>query len=100
MNLIEHATHAENTIAQLTSRIDTLAAELTAAKAAFDEKAAYQAAMESRVSAVLQSGDPLQYEALARDFLTPAEAKARQEKLAQLESLKAQAAALELELTV
>ena len=109
MNLLDHAQHAVTTIGQLTDRINTLAAEhasalaakdseLTTTKAAFAELSAYKDAMVSQVSTVLQSGDPLQYEALARDFLTPAEEKARQEKLAQLEALKAQAAALEAEL--
>jgi precorrin-4 methylase len=92
-----------------TERINTLAAEHASAIAAkdselatirsqFAELSAYKDAMVARVSAVLQSGDPAQYEALARDFLTPAEEKVRQEKLAQLEALKAQAAALEAEL--
>jgi hypothetical protein len=109
MNLIEHATHTQNTLDQLTTRINTLAAEhtaalaakdseLTATKAAFAELSAYKDAMVARVSAVLQSGEPAQYEALARDFLTPAQEKERQAKVAQLEALKAQAAALEAEL--
>lgn len=121
MNLIEIATHTQNTLDQLTVRIDSLAAEHTAIlaakeaeyrsaleakdlelntiKAAFEEKVAYQAAMEQRVAAVIQSGNPAEYEALARDFLTPAEAKARAEKLARIEALKAEAAALESELS-
>jgi len=100
MNLLDHAQHAVSTIEQLTARIDELAAELTASKQAFAELSAYKKAMETQVSTVLQSGDPLQYEALARDFLTPAEEKARQEKIAKLEVLKAQAAALETELGI
>ena len=111
MNLLDHAKQAVSTIEQLSDRINTLAAEHTAAlaakdaelaatKAAFAELSAYKDAMVAQVSTVLQSGDPLQYESLARDFLTPAEEKARQEKIAQLEALKAQAAALEAELAV
>jgi hypothetical protein len=49
------------------------------------------------VANVLASGDPLQYEALAKDFLTPAEEKARLEKLARAEALRAEAAQLEAE---
>lgn len=70
-------------------------AELAAAKKAFDELSAFKTAMEQRVSSVLQSGDPAQYEALAREFLTPAQEKARQEKLAQIAKLQAELAALE-----
>jgi len=70
-------------IAQITTARDS-------ARAAFEEKSAYQTAMEERVSAVIQSGDPAQYEALARDFMTPAQEKERAEKMAQLEALKAE----------
>jgi flagellar biosynthesis chaperone FliJ len=98
MNLLDHAQHAVSTIEQLTTRIDELAAELTTVRQQFAELSAYKDAMETQVSTVLQSGDPAQYEALARDFLTPAEEKARQEKIARVEALKAEAAALEAEL--
>ena len=93
-----------------TARIDTLAAEHAAAIAAKDAELAtvkteftqlslYKAAMEKTVSDVLQSGDPAQYEALAVEFLTPVQEKERQAKLAQIEALKAQTAALEASLT-
>lgn len=92
-----------------TARIDTLAqehaaaiaakdAELATIRATLEEKLAYQAMMEQKVATALQSGDPAQYEALAAEFLTPAQELARQKKLAELEALKAQAAALEVEL--
>jgi len=116
MNLIELATHTQNTLEQMTERVTTLAtehvaaladkdaahsatkAELATVRAEFAELAAYKTAMEERVTAVLQSGDPAQYEALATEFLTPAQELARQAKVAQLEALKAEAAALEAEL--
>ena len=88
-------------IATLTEQIsdyESTKAELATARAEFAELAAYKAAMEERVTAVLQSGDPAQYEALATEFLTPAQELARQAKVAQLEALKAEAAALEAEL--
>jgi phage shock protein A len=108
MNLIELATHTQNTLEQMTERVNTLAAEHTEALAAKDaeiaeltarytEKVAYQADMEAKVTAVLQSGDPAQYEALATEFLTPAQETARLAKLARIEELKAEAAALEAE---
>jgi hypothetical protein len=109
MNLIELATHTQNTLEQTVARINTLAAEheaalsaknaeLAVAQTALNEKIAYQAAMEQRVTSVLQSGDPAQYEALARDFLTPAQEKERLAKLARIEALRAEAIALETEL--
>lgn len=109
MNLIEVATFTQDQLEQAQARINTLAAEhvevikakdaeLASIRALYEEKAAYQAAMEAKVSAVLQSGDPAQYEALATEFLTPAQEKERLAKVAQLEELKAQAAALEAEL--
>jgi len=65
------------------AEIATLTASLTALESFRDE-------MVQRVSAVLQSGDPAQFEALAIEFLTPAEEKIRAEKLAQLAALKAE----------
>lgn len=116
MNLIELATHTQNTLEQTTERLNTLAAEhaaiveakdteiasakaqTQAAQTSLAEKIAYQTTMEERVSAVLQSGDPAQYEALGRDFLTPAQEKERLAKLARIEELKAETAALEAEI--
>lgn len=82
---------------------DALAAkdvEITEAKQAFAKLSAYKAAMEERVSAVLTSGDPAQYEALAAEFLTPAQELARQAKLTELAEIEAKAAALKAELGV
>lgn len=109
MTLIELATHTQNTLEQTTERLNTLAAEhaevikakdaeLASIRALYEEKAAYQAAMETKVSAVLQSGDPAQYEALATEFLTPAQEKERQAKIARIAELKAEAAELEKEI--
>jgi hypothetical protein len=109
MNLPELAAFTQTAMEEAQARLNTLAAEhataldalkseLATVKAAYQEKVAYQAAMESKVGAVLASGDPAQYEALATEFLTPAQELARQAKLAQLEALKAEAAALEAEL--
>ena len=108
-NIANQAAELQKQRDAATVRIDTLVtehaaaiaakdAEISAAKQAFAELSAYKTAMEERVSAVLASGDPAEYEALAADFLTPAQEKARQAKLAELEALKAQAAALEAEL--
>lgn len=99
MTLIEIATETQDRLDQANSRIASIAEELATVKAALDEKTAYQAAMESRVAAALQSGDPEQYVAIATEFLTPAQEAARREKLAQVEQLRAQAAALEAELS-
>ena len=74
--------HAES-IAAKDAEIDTLTASLTALQNFRDQ-------MVQRVSAVLQSGDRTQYQALAIEFLTPAEEKIRAEKLAQLAALKAE----------
>jgi len=74
--------HAE-TIAAKDAEIATLSASLTALETFRDE-------MVQRVSTALQSGDPAQFEALAIEFLTPAEEKIRAEKLAQLAALKAE----------
>ena len=109
MNLIEHATHCQNTLDQLTERINTLAAEHAKAMLAKDTEigglrskvAALETlkeTMETQVAKTLASGDPKQYEELAKSFLEPAEQKARAEKLARIESLKAEAAQLEAEL--
>ena len=75
MNLIELATHTQTTLEQMTARVNSLAEDhnaaiaivqgkLDAAQAAYAEKLAYQEAMVTKVTAVLQSGDPAQYEAL------------------------------------
>ena len=81
-------------IASLAAKDD----ELAAVKAAFAEKQAYQDAMVEKVSAVIASKDPAQYEQLAQEFLTPAQELAKAEIAAQiaalqekLESLTAQA---------
>ena len=81
-------------IASLAAKDD----ELAAVKAAFAEKQAYQDAMVQKVSAVIASKDPAQYEQLAQEFLTPAQELAKAEIAAQiaalqekLESLTAQA---------
>jgi len=79
---IERSTHTEALAAK--------ESELASAKAAYAEKAAYQEAMVQKVSAVLASKDPAQYEALAKEFLTPAEQLARAEKLAQIAALQAE----------
>lgn len=110
MNLIELATHTQNTLDQLTVRINTLAAEhaavitakdaeITTLKQAVATSDAYRAEMNEKVFAVLKSGDPAQYEALAKDFLTPAIEKERAEKLARAEALRAEAAQLEAQLS-
>jgi hypothetical protein len=64
-------------------------AELTASQAALAELTAYKEEMIERVSSVLQSGDPAQYEALATEFLTPAQELERQAILAQIAELQA-----------
>lgn len=64
-------------------------AELFTAQNALAELIEYKDAMVSRVSAVLQSGDPAQYEALAQEFLTPAQELERQAILAQIAELQA-----------
>lgn len=63
------------------------AADSTAALA---EKLAYQNEMVGKVTSALQSGDPAEFEKLAIEFLTPAQEKARAEKLTQLAALKAE----------
>jgi hypothetical protein len=75
-------------------------AEIAQLTSDYAELSAYKTAMEERVSTVLQSNDPAQYVALAEDFLTPAQEKAQQEKLARIAALKAEAAALEAELVI
>lgn len=128
MSLIQLATELQDRHDQVLARLDTIvvehqtalaakdaaAAKLTADHAAilkakdieitrlktqYAELDAYKTAMETKVTEVLQSGDPAQYEALAIAFLTPAQEKERQEKLARIEALKAQAAELEASLT-
>lgn len=104
------AAELENQRNSATARIDSLAAEHAEAIAAKDVKIAtlktqydtlftYKTEMESKVSAVLQSGDPAQYETLAADFLTPAQEKERLAKIARIKELKAEAAELEATLT-
>ena len=83
---------------QAVAETEAKAAQLAALQAEFDALATLKTTMEQRVSSVLQSGDPAEYEALAREFITPAEEKARQEKLARIATLRAQADALEAEL--
>jgi len=64
-------------------------AELTASKTALAELTAYKEAMIERVSGVLASKDPVQYEALANEFITPAQELERQAILAQIAELQA-----------
>jgi hypothetical protein len=98
MTLIQAAAQAQDTIDQLNLRVASLASELATLTTEHTALEAYKSTMESRVTSVLSSGDPAQYEALATEFLTPAEEKARLAKVAQLAALQAQAAALEAEL--
>ena len=69
-------------------------------KTTLEQLEAFRVGMVAKVSAVLQSGDPEQFAALAVEFLTPEEEKARAEKLAKVEALKAEAAAIEAELGI
>ena len=71
-------------IASLAAKDD----ELAAVKAAFAEKQAYQDAMVEKVSAVIASKDPAQYEQLAQEFLTPAQELAKAEIAAQIAALQ------------
>jgi len=98
MTLIQAAAQAQDTIDQLNARVASLASDLATLTAEHTALESYKSTMESRVASVLSSGDPAQYEALAAEFLTPAEEKARLAKVAQLAALQAQAAALEAEL--
>ena len=109
MNLIELATQTQNSLDQAAARIAEIAGENAAALAAKDATIAqlrndyatldsFKTAMEAKVAAVLKSGDPTQYEALAKEFLTPAEEKARQETLSRIAALKSQTAALEAQI--
>jgi hypothetical protein len=111
MNLIEIATitqerldQANALIALRAEELETLkanhSAEIAGYKAEADKFSAYKSAMEAKVGAVLQSGDPAQYEALAKEFLTPAEELARQAILARIDQLEAEAAALKAEIPV
>lgn len=77
------------------SKADAMEAEKAVIEKQATDLLAYKDAMVSRVSEVLQSGDPAQFEALAVDFLTPAQDKLRAEKMAQLEALQAEIAALQ-----
>jgi hypothetical protein len=88
----------KSAIGEVNSYLATKESELAQLQADYASLNAFKTAMEQQVSAVLQSGDPAQYEALAKDFLTPAEEKARAEKLARVAALKAEAAAIEAEL--
>lgn len=116
-NLIELATQTLDTLkqsqestAQLSQRINTLAAEhatviatkdaeIKSLKTELAEMVAFRIAMTTKVSTVLQSGDPAQYEALAVEFLTPAQEKARQKLEAEIAASKAKTAELEAKLT-
>jgi flagellar biosynthesis chaperone FliJ len=95
MNLIETATEYQSRLDQATARIGEIAAELAETKDRLTALQAYQTAMEAKVTTVLQSGEAAQYEALAAEFLTPATEKLRLERLAKIEALKAETAALE-----
>lgn len=72
------------------SKADAIEAEKAIVEKQATDLLAYKDAMVSRVTEVLQSGDPEQFAALAVDFLTPEQDKIRAEKMAQLESLKAE----------
>jgi len=116
MTLSEINEHLKSQLEQAADRIGTIAEEHASALKTKDKEISiknneiadlqtkvkaledYKAAMEQQVGAVLASGDPKQYEALAKDFLTPAEEKARLEKQAAIDKLKAQLAAMESEL--
>jgi hypothetical protein len=100
MSLIQIATETQARLDQSTSRLAELAAEhaaaiaakeaeLAASQTALAELTAYKDAMEQRVSAVLQSKDPAQYEALAEEFLTPAQELEKQAIRAQIAELQA-----------
>jgi len=105
MTLIEIATITQDRLDQANALIALRAEELEILKAnhaaeiaAYKTEAAkflaYKSEMETRVAAVLQSGDPAQYEDLAKEFLTPAEELARQARLARIAQLEAEAEAL------
>jgi hypothetical protein len=91
-------TYCDGLISEHAAAIAAKDAEIAQLTSDFAALNAYKTAMEERVSTVLQSNDPAQYVALATEFLTPAEEKAQQEKLARIAALKAEAAALEAEL--
>jgi protein-disulfide isomerase-like protein with CxxC motif len=104
-------TYCDGLISGHAEAVDTMTTDHAAAIAAKDAEIAqltsdfaalnaYKTAMEERVSTVLQSNDPAQYVALAEDFLTPAQEKARAEKLAHVQALEAEAAALKIELGI
>jgi hypothetical protein len=78
--------------------IEAKDAELDAAKEALTGMETYKGEMIAKVSAALQSGDPTKFQALAVEFLTPAQEAARLEKIARIAELKAEAAKLEAEI--
>lgn len=82
----DHAAALENANNE-SAALKKEAADSTAALA---EKLAYQNEMVGKVTSALQSGDPAEFEKLAIEFLTPAQEKARAEKLTQLAALKAE----------
>lgn len=77
-------------VAKLETIEATHAAEIATLQTQLAALTDLQTSMTARVTAVLQSGDPLQYEALGREFVTPEQDRIRAEKLAQLNALKAE----------
>ena len=78
---------AVETLATIEAEHAAELATITAQLAALTE---LQTTMTARVMTALQSGDPAQYEALGREFVTPEQDRIRAEKLAQLNALKAE----------
>ena len=93
-NIIEIATQYQERLDQANALIALRAEEIAAYKLEAEKFTAYKSAMEAKVGVVLQSGDPAQYEALAKEFLTPAQELARQARLARIAQVEAEAAAL------
>ena len=84
---IEAGNENQRTVDALTEQLATVTAERNALDT-------LRATMTERVSSVLQSGDPAQYEALAAEFLTPAYTKRRAELLAAKQQIDLELAAL------
>lgn len=95
MTLLQIAEDYTNRFDQATARIAELATELTETKSQLTALQEYKTSMEDQVSTVLASGDPAQFAALAVEFLVPAVEKLRLERIAKIEALKAETAALE-----
>lgn len=82
----------------LLNTVTGLESELAATKASLEGMETYKAEMTAKVSSALQSGDPAQFQALAVEFLTPAQELARLEKIAKIAELEAEAAKLKAEI--